>query len=78
MKNFVKEVLEPSTNTHTLHAKNVVKKEISDGILKININGAGILGRCQHGTIKTESPNVIKYVQQEYNPVTRKLQNAYD
>lgn len=78
MKNFVKEVLEPSTNTHILHAKNVVKKEISDGILKLTITGEGIVTHGEHGTIKTESPNVIKYVQQEYNPVTRKLQNAYD
>jgi hypothetical protein len=32
----------------------------------------------EHGTIAIESPNVIKYVQQELNPVTKKLQNAWD
>jgi len=32
----------------------------------------------EHGTIRTESRTVIKYVQQEVNPVTKKLQNAYD
>ena len=38
MKNFVKEVLEPSTNTHTLHAKNVVKKEISQSMQMVTPN----------------------------------------
>ena len=46
--------------------------------MKLQIQGDGIVTHGEHGTIKTESPNVIKYVQQELNPVTRKLQNAYD
>lgn len=78
MENLKKEVLEPSTNTHTLYAQNIAKKDLGNGILKLQIQGDGIVTHGEHGTIKTESPNVIKYVQQELNPVTRKLQNAYD
>ncbi len=78
MQNFKKEVLEPSTNTHTLHAQNITKEDLGNGIMKLQIQGDGIVTHGEHGTIKTESPNVIKYVQQELNPVTRKLQNAYD
>jgi len=78
MKNLRKEVLEPSTNTHTLYAQNITKEDLGNGILKLQIQGDGIVTHGEHGTIKTESPNVIKYVQQELNPITRKLQNAYD
>ena len=29
-------------------------------------------------TLVTEHENVIKYVQQEFNPITKKLQNSFD
>jgi len=72
-------VLEPSTNTHTLTAKSVEVKEVSNGILKIKTSEeGGIVTHGEHGTLVTESPNVIKYTQQELNPVTQKMQNAFD
>lgn len=73
-------VLEPSTNTHTISSNGGIEvKEISNGILKLNIpEGDGIVTHGEHGTLRTESKNVMKYVQQELNPVTRKLQNAFD
>jgi hypothetical protein len=70
--------LEPSTNTHTLEANDVQVTDLGDSILKLNIEGDGIVTHGEHGTLKTESPNVIKYVQKEVNPVTRAMQNAYD
>ncbi len=70
--------LEMSTNTHTMTAKKIVKNDIGNGIIKLQIEGEGIVTHGEHGTLTTESPNVIKYVQQEVNPVTRMLQNAYD
>ena len=70
-------VLEPSTNTHTM--TNVVNvTEIDASTLKIKtLEGSKVL-HGEHGTIAIESPNVIKYVQQELNPITKKLQNAWD
>lgn len=78
MKNQV--VLEPSTNTHTLTSKGEVKvKDLGNGTLKLNIKaGEGVITHGEHGTLKTESTTVVKYVQKELNPVTRKLQNAFD
>tara|TARA_R110000850_G_scaffold105573_1_gene216562 strand:- start:133 stop:363 length:231 start_codon:yes stop_codon:yes gene_type:complete len=73
-----KEVLEESTNTHILVAKEITKTNLGDGILKLEINGEGIVTHGEHGTLKTQSDVVFKYVQQELNPVTKKLQNAYD
>jgi len=71
-------VLEPSTNTHCIEASRIVKKDIGNSVLKLDVDGFGIVTHGEHGTIRTESRTVIKYVQQEVNPVTKKLQNAYD
>lgn len=70
--------LEPSTNTHTLEAKNIEVEDLENGILKLKINGDGIVTHGEHGTLKTEIAHVIKYVQQELNPVTNAIQNAFD
>jgi hypothetical protein len=80
MKNKNEVVLEPSTNTHKLVSNGNIKvKELAKGILKLTIpSNDGIVTHGEHGTIRTESSNVIKYVQQELNPVTQKLQNAFD
>ena len=72
------EILEPSTNTHVLKANGVEKTDLGQGILKLKIEGEGSVTHGEHGTLKTEHPIVFKYVQQEVNPITRKLQNAYD
>ena len=70
--------LEPSTNTHTLEAKNIEVVDLENGTLKLKIIGDGIVMHGEHSTLKTESPHVLKYVQQELNPVTNALQNAFD
>jgi hypothetical protein len=71
-------ILEPSTNTHTLTSNNVTATDLGNGIMKIKTNGKGIVTHGEHGTIATEAPNVIKYVQQEVNPVTKKMHAAFD
>ena len=71
-------VLEPSTNTHQLEAQEVVSEDLGGGILKLKIKGEGVVTHGEHGTLKTESTNILKYVQQELNPITNKLMNAYD
>ena len=71
-------VLEESTNVHCIEASDVIAKDLGNGVLELEITGDGIVTHGEHGTLKTESPNVIKYVQQELNPVTQKLQNAFD
>ena len=71
-------VLEPSTNTHKIEGNIVNVEEMGNGILKLQNVGDGIVTHGEHGTIRTESEHMIKYVQQELNPVTRALQNAYD
>ena len=72
-------VLESSTNTHALHSENETEvKDLGDGILKLKVKGKGIITHGEHGTVVTESKNIIKYVQQEQNPHTRAFENAFD
>ncbi len=72
-------VLEPSTNTHSIQGNVKVVTETPElGGMVLKIAGPGIVSHGEHGTIVTESENVIKLVQQEFNPVLRTLQNAYD
>jgi hypothetical protein len=73
-----KEVLEPSSNTHVLEAESITKTDLGNGILELDIKGDGIVTHGEHGTLKTESEKVFKYVQQELNPVSQRLQNAFD
>ncbi len=70
-------VLEPSTNTHALTGV-VSVQNVTESILKVKTSGPSKVMHGEHNTIGIESENVIKYVQQELNPVTRKLQNAWD
>jgi len=70
-------VLEPSTNTHALTGVTEVAN-ITSSILKVKTSGPSKVFHGEHHTIGIESENIIKYVQQELNPVTGKLQNAWD
>ena len=70
-------VLERSTNTHKM--TNVLSvKEINPSTLSIKTQTGSRVIHGEHGTIGVESPYVVKYTQQELNPVTKALQNAWD
>ena len=72
-------VLEPSTNTHRLQAESVHVTDLGKGMLKLKTSGnGGVVTHGEHGTLVTESQNIIKYVQQELNPLTQSLENAFD
>ena len=71
-------ILELSTNTHVLEAKKIKMKKLGNGIIQLKITGNGIVTHGEHGTIKTEAENVIKYIQQEINPISGIMQNAFD
>lgn len=70
--------LEPSTNTHLLEADNIQHEVISPEITVLHITGNGVLSHGEHGTLVIESPDALKYVQQEVNPVTGAIIAAFD
>lgn len=75
----MKVVLEPSTNTHQLESEKVEVTDLGNGILKLKTSQTGgIVTHGEHGTLVTQSENVIKYVQQEVNPMTQRMENAFD
>ena len=72
-------VVEKSTHPHVLESEKAIEIEkIDDSTLDITLNGNSIVTHGQHGTLKIDTKRVIKYVQKEVNPVTRKIQNAFD
>ena len=72
-------VLEPSTNTHTMQGQIKITDKLENlGGLVIEAKGTGVVLHGEHGVICTEETNVIKLVQQEFNPITKMLQNSFD
>jgi hypothetical protein len=72
-------VLEKSTNTHVLESEaEILGTEIENSITKVKTQGETVLLHGEHGTLNIESRNFVKYVQQEFNPVTRIMQNSFD
>jgi hypothetical protein len=80
MENLEKQVyvLEPSTNTHRLTAQKIEAKELGNSVVKLKIEGEGLLIHGEHGVLKTESENIVKYVQQELDPIRQSFVNAFD
>lgn len=74
----MKHILEKTTNSHILEAKQIKLIKTIDSTQVLQISKEGIVTHGEHGPIKIESENVIKYVQQEFNPISRIIENAYD
>lgn len=70
--------LEKSTNTHKVTAKEIIVVQENNSVVVLDISGDGIVTHGEHGEIKTESQHVIKYVQKEINPITKKIEDAND
>lgn len=69
--------LEASTNTHTMTGV-LESTQVETSILKLRTAPKSKVVHGEHGTIGIEKPNVLKYTQKERNPITKKLQNAWD
>ncbi len=70
--------LENTTHTHLLKAEEIEVIQTIGSTQVIEVKGDGLITHGEHGTIKTESPHLIKYIQQEFNPITRIVEDAYD
>ena len=68
-------ILEKSTNTHKVQGDIKGVKNFKNG--DVFFEGKGVILHDEHGCIVTED-SCLKINQQEFNPVTRSLQNAYD
>lgn len=74
-------VLEHSTNTHTTKSDvKIIKKIDNMTTMVLDTNGSMIVEHGHHNTVATEptTNRVIKITQQEYNPMLKAFQNAFD
>jgi hypothetical protein len=74
-------ILEGSTNEHSTTSNVQVVNEIENmSTIEIVTNGSMIVEHGHHFTVATEkdTKKIIKITQQEVNPLTEKLQNAFD
>jgi hypothetical protein len=74
----MKHFLEQTTNTHILEAKTIKVVKTIDSTQVLEVSGEGGISHGEHGILKTESKHLIKYIQQEFNPITQIVENAYD
>lgn len=73
--------LEKSTNTHATNSDVEVVKELDKmSTVVLKTNGQTIVEHGHHHTVATDADTkeVIKITQQEVNPITGLLQNAFD
>lgn len=78
MKKTKSFVLEPTTNTHKIEAQSIEVLKEDDNIVTMKVEGPGIISHGEHGSIVTQKKYVTKYVQQEVNPITKKIEDAND
>ena len=74
-------VLEASTNTHVTKSDVEVVKEMNTmTTIVLDTHDKMIVEHGHHRTVATEpdTKRVIKITQQEYNPVLKAMQNAFD
>lgn len=69
--------LERSSNTHMMTGVLEMTEKKSYTAIKVRKSKSKVF-HGEHATIGIESEHCLKYVQQEFNPVTKALANAWD
>ena len=70
IKSYMTSALSPDGETFVF--------EWLDDLWMASSKGGGVLSHGEHDSINIESSHFVKYTQQELNPVTRAMQNAFD
>ena len=76
-----KVVLEKSTNTHFTKSEVEVVNELDNmTTITLKTNGNMVVEHGHHNTVATEADttDVVKITQQEFNPILKKFNNAFD
>ncbi|MBB4807939.1 hypothetical protein HNP38_003255 [Chryseobacterium defluvii] len=78
VENYKEYCLEKTSNQHNMkvsHYKIIDKDDMTE---TFKITGDAFIFHNEHKTLRIESEYFVKYIQQEYNPLTQLLENAYD
>lgn len=77
-ENYKEYCLEKTSNQHTLKAPGYKIIEKDGSTETFRIYGDGFIFHGEHKILRIESDYFVKYIQQEYNPITQLTENAYD
>lgn len=70
--------LEKTSNQHIMKVSDYKMIDRSDGTETFFIHSDAFIIHDEHRMLRIESPYFVKYIQQEYNPITQMSENAYD
>ncbi|KFF08087.1 hypothetical protein IX38_08060 [Chryseobacterium luteum] len=70
--------MEKTGNQHTMKAPGYKIMEKDGSTETFTISGDAFIFHGEHKILRIESDCFVKYIQQEYNPITKLIENAYD
>lgn len=73
-----KVILEKSAHTHALTGNVITEKRLDNSMVLLHVEGNCLVTHEEHDPLVTNNPYILKVVQQELNPVTKEMQNAFD
>ena len=71
-------VLQESKNPHILEADEIEIIAANERFQLLAINGNGIIHHGEHGALHTNTPFLLKYTQQEIDPLTNNIYDVFD
>lgn len=77
-KDYKEYCLEKTSNQHMMKTADYKVIDRSDNTETFFIKGDAFITHNEHKMLRIESPYFVKYIQQEYNPITQINENAYD
>jgi len=77
-KEYKEYCLEKTSNQHIMKVSDYKVIDRNDGTETFFIHSDAFITHDEHRMLRIESPYFVKYIQQEYNPITQMSENAYD
>ncbi|WP_300685661.1 hypothetical protein [Chryseobacterium sp.] len=77
-ENYMEYCLEKTSNQHMMKVSSYKVINRNESTETVFIQNDAFITHNEHKMIRIESPYFVKYIQQEYNPITQLNENAYD
>lgn len=78
VKDYKEYCLEKTSNQHMMKVSDYKVIDRNDNTETFFIKDDAFIIHNEHRMLRIESPYFVKYIQQEYNPITQINENAYD
>lgn len=77
-ESYMEYCLEKTSNQHMMKVSSYKVINRNESTETVFIQNDAFITHNEHKMIRIESPYFVKYIQQEYNPITQLNENAYD